>query len=652
MDEENKDKEQEELEETKPTEKVEINQQENKTTQEPTIQENKQEEKVPEKEKEETKKYETFKPVQEAPTKKKSKKGILISLLILILVVVGLGAYYYFEIYKDTKTIYQEALKDGIKSLTETSEEITKMKAKVKLGLNVELEDEIKEYAGEEYIDDILDLINKTEIGLEIQMDKEQQQLLYKIDSTYEKEDLIKMNMLIDAKKENVYMQLEQFFNKVLKVEMTNTEAFQALREAFETDKITLAEEMTQSKALTIISKELSKAIKDEYCSKDKEKIDIDSKEVSVDEYTLKMTGEQLVKEISTIVDNLKENKEFTKCFIDEDQIKDELEAIKEELEDIEVEDTQFAIKLYKKGISQDLVRVDINVSADGVVAEVQITKTQEGYKFKILQSGMTLMSGTIKQEKVNENTAKTDIEIKIQQVGKIRIKLESSYETGTDIDEMDTVDAIETENLTEQEMEEAYNKLQRSKLYELVEKYVKLFTGNSLENVLDSTTKNNITNNNSNSSSNNSSTNKTTSENQIKTYSEEKTITFNIPVGYKAEYSSDTSKNFSKGDTLVGVSSFYSNKDTYLTSMVDSYVETFENSGYYKNIEKSEEKTIQVNGRTFYYIELSYEYYDEKYKETFICTPVSDKEVYTVQISSLEGIENLDIQAFLNIQY
>ena len=33
MDEENKDKEQEELEETKPTEKVEINQQENKTTQ-------------------------------------------------------------------------------------------------------------------------------------------------------------------------------------------------------------------------------------------------------------------------------------------------------------------------------------------------------------------------------------------------------------------------------------------------------------------------------------------------------------------------------------------------------------------------------------------------------------------------------------------
>lgn len=643
MDEENKDKKPEEIEETKTTSQVEEskeNTQENKTVEEPVMQENK----IPE---QETKKYETFKPVQEEPTKKKSKKGILIGLLILILVVVGLGTYYYFEIYKDTKTIYQEALKDGIKSLTETSEEITKMKAKVKLGLNIELEDEIKEYAEDQYIDEILDLINKTEIGLEIQMDKEQQQLLYKLDSTYEKEDLIKMNMLIDAKKENVYMQLEQFFDKVLKVEMSNTEAFKTLREAFETDKLTLAEEMTQSKALTIISKEISKAIKDEYCSKDKEKIDIDSKEVSVDEYTLKMTGEQLVKEISTITENLKENKEFTKCFIDENQIKDELEAIKEEIEDIDIDDTQFTIKLYKKGIKQDLVRFDISVSAEGVIAEVQITKEQEGYKFKILQSGMTLINGTIKEEEINENTTKTDIEMKIQQVGKIGIKIESSYETGTNIDVMDTSDAIKTEDLTEQEMEEAYKKLEESKLYELIEKYVKLFTGNSLENAFDSsTTKNNITNNNS------SSTNKTTNANQIKTYSDEITITFNIPAEYKAEYTSDTSKNFSKGNTLVGVSSYYSNKDTYLTSMVDSYVDTFESSGYYKNVEKSAEKTIQANGRTFYYVELSYEYYNEKYKEIFICTPVSNKEVYTVQISALEGIENLDIEAFLNIQF
>lgn len=637
MDEENKEQKPEKIEETKqiPQEEQNIEKtQENKTTE--PIQP-------------ETKKYETFKPVQEdsAKTKKKSKKGILISLLVLIIVVVGLCAYYYFEIYKDTKTIYQEAVKDGMKSFTETSDDITKMKAKVKLGLNIELEDEIKQYAEEEYIDEILDLINKTEIGLEVQMDKEQQQLLYKIDSTYEKEDLIKMNMLIDAKKENAYMQLEQFFDKVLKIEMTNTEEFEILREAFEKTKVTLEEEMAQSKALSIISKELSKMIKEEYCSKEKEKIDIDSKEVSVDEYILKMTGEELAKEISIVAENLKNNKEFTNCFIDEEEIKEELEAIQESLEDIDMENTQFTLKLYKKGLKQDLVRIDIGVSAEGIVAEVQITKTAEGYKFKLLQSGMTLMSGTVKEESINDNTTKLDIEIEIKQVGKIGIKIESSYVTGEDIDTLDTTNAIDMDELTEQDTAEAYKKLQESKLYELVEKYVKLFTGNSLENALDSGINNNISSNSSNSS-----TAKTTSDNQIKTYGEGKTITFNIPAGYTNEFATDTSKSFTRGSTMIGISSYYSNKDTYLTTMVNSYVESYEQSGYYKNIQKSAEKTIEVNGKTFYYVELSYEYFEETYKQTFICTPVSDKEIYTVQVSGFETLEQLNIEEFLNIQF
>lgn len=639
MNEENKEQKPEEIEETKQIQQEKQNiekTQENKTT-EPV--------------QTETKKYETFKPVQEDPTKtkKKSKKGILIGLLVLIIVVIGLCAYYYFEIYKDTKTIYQEALKDSVKSLTETSEDITKMKAKVKLGLNIELEDEIKEYIDEEeYVDEILDLINKTEIGLELQMDKEQQQLLYKLDSTYEKEDLIKMNMLIDAKKENAYMQLEQFFDKVLKVEMSDTEAFQTLREALETTKVTLQEEMAQSKALSIISKELPKMIKEKYCSKEKEKIDIDSKEVNVDEYILKMTGEELAKELSTVVENLKNNKEFTNCFIDEEEIKEELETIQESLEYIDMENTQFTLKLYKKGLKQDLVRIDIGVSSEGTVAEVQITKTAEGYKFKLLQSGMTLMSGTVKEESINDNTTKLDIEIEIKQVGKIGIKIESSYVTGEDIDTLDTENAIDIEELTEQDTAEAYKKLQGSKLYELVEKYVKLFTGTSLENALDSDINNNINSNNSS----NSSTSKTTNDNQIKTYGEEKIITFNIPTGYKTEFATDTSKSFVKGDITVGIASYYSNKDTYLTTMINSYVESYEQSEYYTNIEKSSEKTIEVNGKTFYYVELSYEYFNQIYKQTFICTPVSDKEIYIVQVSAFDSIEQLNIEEFLNIQF
>lgn len=651
MDEENKEQKAEEVKSASEIEKDTTKTQENKDiesiqSKENTAETKKSEDKTSE---QETKKYETFKPIQEEKTKKKSKKGMLISLLVLIIVVIGLCAYYYFEICKDAKTIYQEAIKNGMKSLTATTEEITKMQAKVKLGLDIELEEEIKEEA-DEYIDEILELINNTEIGLEFQMDKEQQKLLYKIDSTYDNEELIKMNMLLDAKKEDLYMELEQFFDKVLKVQMTDTEGLEALKEAFETDKITLAESITQEKALKIINKELAKSIKEEYCSHEKEKIDIDSKETKVDVYILEMTGEELITEISTIAENLKNNKEFTKWFIDEDEIKEELELIKEELEDIDLEDTQFTLKLYKKGLKQDLVRFDISVSGEDTSVELQITKQQEGYKFKLLQSGITLISGTVKQEKEDENKTKLDIDIKINQVGRIGIKIESSYTTGEDIDQMDIENAIDAEDLTEQDLTEAYKRMQESKLYELVEKYVRLFTGNSLENILNNDKQSNSIESNKNNIE--SSTSKTTSENQVKTYSGATTITFNIPEGYKSDFATDTSKNFSKGNIMVGVSSYYSNKDTYLNSIVGSYVETFENSGYYKNIQKSTEKTMTVGGRTFYYVELSYEYYNETYKNIFICTPVNDKEVYTVQVSGLGEINQLEVEMFLNIQF
>lgn len=651
MDEENKNPKTEEIQETEQT--SELNQnivepEENTTSetkQEDNVSEIIQDNTTPETKQEETKKYETFKPIQDAgqkKTKKKGKKGILISLLILIIAVVGLGAYYYFGIYTNPQTVYKEAIKEGINALGGTSEEITTMKSKVKLGINVELEDNIKYSAGE-YVDDILDLINNTEIGMEVQVDKEKQQVVYKLDSTYENEDLIKMNMLIDAKEESAYMQLEQFFEKVLRIEVDDVETYETLKSAFETEGLTLAEEATQAKALKIINKEVSKVIKAEYCSKEKEKIEIDSKEVSVDAYILEMTGKELIEELKTVAENLKDNKDYIKCFENEEEIKEQLEYMIESLEDIEVEDSVFTMTLYRRGIKQETVRVDFKVKANNVVLEAQVTKEEDGYKFEILYGRETVIRGTVKIEEVNENTRKTNTKIEIKEIGKIEVKAETSVVTGEKIDTLDTENAIDMDELTEEDMMEAYEKLEESKLYELVEKYVELFTGNSLGNSTSS--------NNNNINNPSSSTTKTT-ENQIVTYSGKTTINYEIPTGYKSEYTSDTYKTFSKDDTRVVVSSYYSGKDEYLESMVDSYMKIYEESSYYKNVTKSPEKTMQVGDKTFYYIELSYEYYNEQYKYIFICTPVNDKEIYTVQVSTIGEFNQSEIESFLKIKY
>lgn len=649
MDEENKDSKLDGIQETEQT--PEVNQNVNvpkeekvsEPVQEDKISETTQANIISEPKQEETKKYETFKPVQDAgqkKTKKKGKKGILISLLVLIIAVVGICAYYYFGIYTNPQTVYQEAIKDGIKALTTTSdEEITTMKSKVKLGLNIELEDDIMYSAGE-YVEDILDLINNTEIGMEVQVDKEKQQVVYKLDSTYEDEDLIKMNMLIDAKEETAYMQLEQFFEKVLKIEIDDVETYATLRSAFETEKLTLAEEATQSKAIKIINKEIAKAIKGEYCSKEKDKIEIDSKEVSVDTYILEMTGEQLVEEIKTVVENLQDNKDYIECFEDEEEVKEQLENVIESLEDIEIENSSFTMKIYRKGIMQETVGFDFKVKADGITVEAQVTKTEEGYEFEVLESNETVISGTVKIEEVDENTNKVNMKIDIKGIGKIEIKTKGSVVTGEKIDTFDTKNAIETEDLTEDELMEAYEKLEESKLYELVEKYVELFTGSSLGN--------DFNNNNSNNNISNPTT--TTTDNQIVTYSGTTTINYQIPTGYEKEYASDTYKAFSKDDTRIVVSSYYSDKDTYLETTVESYMDVYGESSYYKNLTKSSEKTIQVNGKTFYYIEISYEYYNEEYTHIFICAPVNDKEIYTVEVSTVGEFNLSNVEDFLKI--
>ncbi len=653
MDEENKNAKAEGAQETEQTTKVNQNivvPEEDTTSemkQEENVSEIIQENTILEQKTEETKKYETFKPVQDAgqkKTKKKGKKRILISLIILIIAIVGLGAYYYFGIYTNPQTVYKEAIKEGINALGGTSEEITTMKSKVKLGLNIELEDDIKHSAGE-YVDDILEFINNTQIGMEVQVDKEKQQVVYKLDSTYEDEELIKMNMLIDAKEESAYMQLEQFFEKVLKIEVDDVETYETLKSAFETDKLTLAEGVAQEKALKIINEEVSKVIKSEYCSKEKEKIEIDSEEVNVDAYILEMTGKQLAEEIQNIAENLKDNKDFIKYFENEEEIKEQLEGVIEELEDIEVGDSVFTMTLYRRGIKQETVRVDFKVKENDEVVEIQVTKGKNGYNFEILYNREEIISGAINIEKIDENTNKTNTKLFIKGIAKIEIKTETSVITEEGIDAFDTKNAIDPEELTEEEMKEAYKKLEESKLYELVEQYVELFTGKSLENVINE-------NGNKNNNVINPPSSKSTTQNQIITYSGITTINYEIPTGYKSEYTSDTYKTFSKGDTRVVVSSYYSGKDQYLESMADSYMKVYEESSYYKNVTKSEEKTMQVGNKTFYYVELSYEYYNEQYKYIFMCTPVNDKEIYTLQVSTIGEFNQSEMESFLKINY
>lgn len=421
---------------------------------------------------EEKRKFEPISQENIKEPKKKNKRGILIIILLLMAIVLGSIAYYYFAIHTNTKEIYKGFIKEGVASLTKQNEEVMALKSKVKFNIKLDLEEKLKsEIESKAESNQILDLINNTDIALEIQMDRKQNELLLKFDSDYKNEKLIEANMLIDAQKEKTYIQLEQFFDKVLEIEIEDKEVYESLKTLFESKEITLAEEKARVTITEILQKELSNAIKDEYCSKEKEEIEVESKKVNSYKYILKMTHEEMIKEITTIVENLKNDEEFLNCFKEKQNVQKRLENVLKELQASKPKDITYYVKVYRTGLTQKLVRVDFEIVSREATILTKIEKLKKGYKFSILNNNKVYFDGQI--ERTNDETNILSTRMNSQDIGTIEFKMEYSSNIIEKVDTIDVENVKTLEELTQQDIEKATERLEKSKLYEIIQKLI-----------------------------------------------------------------------------------------------------------------------------------------------------------------------------------
>ena len=401
--------------------------------------------------------------------KKKGKAGVIIFILLLLAAIIGGLAYYYINVYTNTKLIYQQILKTGMSSLAATSEEITTLKARTKLDLDIEVEEDYLE-AG---LEEILEVINNIDATAEIQMDTNEKKAIAKLESNYEGEELLNAEMLLDAKNKGTYVKLEQFFEDVLEIEMED-DYYEELLEAFELSKETEEDKKSREKIVEILENELVQVIKDEYCSKEKEEITIVDKQVNADKYILKMTYPQMVKEITAIFTNLKNNEEFLNCFDDKEDIKDILEETLEELEFVseELEDATLTINVYRVGLKQEFVKVIGKVEVDGENIAVEVGKNGNSYDFVLTESGTELFWTSIDYKKLDNNTVELDVRFDAGDIVEGSINIEYGYTINGALDIIDTRDAKTLEDFTEVEQQKVIKELEKSKLYELLEEF------------------------------------------------------------------------------------------------------------------------------------------------------------------------------------
>ena len=180
--------------------------------------------------------------------------------------------------------------------------------------------------------------------------------------------------------------------------------------------------------------------------------------------------------EVTTTLENLKDNEEFLSCFEEKEDKKESLEEAIEEIESRKLEEeATLCVNLYKKGLKQEFVRVDFEIEADGEKLILKVEKVEDTYKFQLTFEGKTYCSGSIKTEQLDDTTVKLNLELDVEEIGTIALNMEYGYVVNEAIETMDTENAVSMEELSMLDISKAYTNLQNSKLYELIEKFSSL---------------------------------------------------------------------------------------------------------------------------------------------------------------------------------
>lgn len=417
---------------------------------------------------------------EETKVKTKSKKGLVaIIIAVILLIAIICGGIYYYKVYSETDVIFKRAIDNSIKAYQEEIQEEEYKTINTKIGANFKLE--LDEDNDEEA--KIIDFINALNVELNVQMDRENKQIVAKLDSKYENDNLLNADVFVDVEDKKMYMYLKDIFNKYIETDIED-EIDEDVTNIFNSiyaneDKENLI------KASKIIGEELKNIIKKENCNREKVEITINNEKKNVNKNKISMTYEQLLDEFETICTNLKNNQEFINCYKEKEEVEKFLEELIEKIQDekeYDYEDVNVEISLYTTGMLQKFVKLDMLVQENEELVKLEITKKDEkSYEFKFIHNDEDLIKLDVK--KINDNEFSSIVEANIPDTGKITMDFDISCKLNEEIDRIDTTNIVKVEDIAEEDVNTILENFGKTKLYELIDEMSGGIFGNALMN-------------------------------------------------------------------------------------------------------------------------------------------------------------------------
>lgn len=560
-------------------------------------------------------------------TKKPKKKGKIILGIILAIIIIAIIALVavYFLVFSTPQYIFASTV-DSIFNMK--AQTYNTVKSAVTLNGSVQFEDES--------INEQLTDLENFSINIGSQIDYQNQSEIVDLGLQYEDESVVGARFYF--KDGEMYTLLDGLYDDYIKVDL-DTEQANLMQELLDLTKVQGKQE-NLIKAMSIFGNEIKGQISNVGTfEKSTEQMTLNGENKNVTRVSLLFNAQEFSTVVINVCNNLANNNEFIQCF--EESPKDALLDIVASLEEGEPSsDDTVRISIYTQGLLNETIGfgLDLNL-ADNTELSINMNimkETDDLYTVSYTQ-GDNYINGRIeiaRAENTEENqTGDAKITLEVSDLGTMELNMGYAYSYNQAVDEVDTRNSVNAEDLTQEDM--------NTILENLMERPV---IGELMTNIISSSM-----NNNSNTLGT------TTLQNQVSDNGY--IVTYEIPTEfmYDSSLSSDSMNCFKTINDDITASTriaYYADDQAYI-NLVDNNYSIYTNNTFYNNVSVSDLQTLSVGNYEFKYKSISYETTTGSVNQSIsLWYRLNNEYIYTVDINSIGTTISDDIiMPFLNIQ-
>ena len=560
-------------------------------------------------------------------TKKPKKKGKIILGIILAIIIIAIIALVavYFLVFSTPQYIFASTV-DSIFNMK--AQTYNTVKSAVTLNGSVQFEDES--------INEQLTDLENFSINIGSQIDYQNQSEIVDLGLQYEDESVVGARFYF--KDGEMYTLLDGLYDDYIKVDL-ETEQANLMQELLDLTKVQGKQE-NLIKAMSILGNEIKGQISNVGTfEKSTEQMTLNGENKNVTRVSLLFNAQEFSTVVINVCNNLANNNEFIQCF--EESPKDALLDIVASLEEGEPSsDDTVRISIYTQGLLNETIGfgLDLNL-ADNTELSINMNimkETDDLYTVSYTQ-GDNYINGRIeiaRAENTEENqTGDAKITLEVSDLGTMELNMGYAYSYNQAVDEVDTRNSVNAEDLTQEDM--------NTILENLMERPV---IGELMTNIISSSM-----NNNSNTLGT------TTLQNQVSDNSY--IVTYEIPTEfmYDSSLSTDSMNCFKTINDDITASTriaYYADDQDYI-NYLDTTYDIYKDNIFYKNFSVSDVQTITVGDYEFKYKSISYETTTGSVNQSIsLWYRLNNEYIYTVDINSIGTTISDDIiMPFLNIQ-